>query len=209
MTNKVHPALTIANLVSYLRLFIIFTALLLDRSKVVHSIVLLSFDILVLDVLDGFVARKFEQKTKIGAHLDILLDSLCRLTFVLKTMHIEDNPLQDLLFFFVMMDSLVHVFSMTVQAYLDESESPDYAMSSYPGLGQHGKFNVGFWYCIKVIYFISVILVYEMGWTNWFAQLLHTVGSTGILAISCIFIAKLYHKGHIFVESEKEVAVTE
>ena len=204
MTNKVHPALTIANIVCYIRLTIIFIALVLSNEKTLHSIVLLTFDILVLDALDGFLARKFDQKTKVGAHLDILLDSLCRLVFVLKTMHLKGNPLQDLLYFFVLIDVLVHLFTMSVQAYQDEFESPKHIMSAYPGIGRQGKFNVSFWFSVKVIYFLSIVLVYELGWTNWFAKMLHTVGSTGIFAIFCIFITKLYSKCNVLIKAEKE-----
>jgi phosphatidylglycerophosphate synthase len=68
--------LTIPNLLSILRLFFTLVFVLaLWNNKVVDSIIILCICILT-DFFDGFFARVFKQKTKLGVFLDSFADKV-------------------------------------------------------------------------------------------------------------------------------------
>ncbi|MEK7672809.1 MAG: CDP-alcohol phosphatidyltransferase family protein [Patescibacteria group bacterium] len=80
-SSKLKENMTWANLISLLRPFLVVFCLYFFKDQpyiLAASIVIL----LLMDALDGFVARKFNQASKLGAHIDILCDRILEIVIL-------------------------------------------------------------------------------------------------------------------------------
>ncbi|XP_077996116.1 uncharacterized protein LOC144449458 [Glandiceps talaboti] len=69
--------LYIPNIIGYLRLLLLFTGYLFFDARPVLFVVIYSISV-ILDGIDGFVARKLNQVSAFGAWLDVVVDNLGR-----------------------------------------------------------------------------------------------------------------------------------
>ena len=108
-----------ANAVDYIRFILQATAVYKRITSPFFSLTLLCFDIMILDVLDGYLARKFDQKTKLGNLLDAVLDTSNRMCFILVVIQSKGNPLNFALCIFILIDVFCLMTRRITVAHMD------------------------------------------------------------------------------------------
>ena len=83
---------TVPNILSFLRLGLTFVIILLLKNYLYLYAFLLFLTAAVTDLLDGYLAEKLNQKTRIGAWLDVLADSVLNLSLVIYFYLYKDVP---------------------------------------------------------------------------------------------------------------------
>jgi len=115
LKSKKENIYNLPNLLSIYRLLsvpVLFYIAYLDKEKLFFYIFLLN---MFTDVLDGFIARKFNMKTRIGAKLDSLADFFMYLLALYAVLHFKWNELEEFKYSFYLIIFyylLIDIFSL-------------------------------------------------------------------------------------------------
>ena len=99
--NKI---INIPNILSFLRIILsLYIFFIWDKSYILLSIILI---IGFTDILDGFIARKFNQKTTIGAWLDSIADFVFYISLIICVIIYEINNILEFKYYIITIFSL-------------------------------------------------------------------------------------------------------